>query len=96
MVIKVEPTHVNNPPYGNVTGQHVFPITANNLTGWPFTDGQFDAHEGVATPGSSTWEQNDPNVPNILAVDAVTRLPRGLLIMGWEGYRINQPMGVAP
>lgn len=94
--VLVAPNHVNNPPAGNVDGNVIFgsmfgPFTST--TSWPFLQGQYDAHEGIATPNLITSDpvQGDPVT---LASDPITRLPDGLLTIGWEGYRIIQP--VAP
>jgi hypothetical protein len=78
-----------------VDGSFVFPVTQDGGTGWPFLDGQYDAHEGIATPAAATIGEIDPDHPNLLATDSVTRLPSGFVIVGFEGYRINQPIGVA-
>jgi hypothetical protein len=95
VTVKVTPTHANNPGAGNVDGSFVFPVTQDGGTGWPFLDGQYDAHEGIATPAAATIGEIDPDHPNLLATDSVTRLPSGFVIVGFEGYRINQPIGVA-
>jgi hypothetical protein len=95
LTVEVQPTHVSNPPAGNVDGSAVIPATAGlaGATGWPFVEGQFDAHEGVATPGASEIDDDDPNLPKLLDTDSVSRLPNGILTIGWEGYRIIQPIG---
>lgn len=96
ITVKVQPTHVNNPPVGNVDGSQVLPAVAGLgvAAGWPFVAGQFDAHEGVATPGASTIGALAPGeLPTLLATDSVERLPDGILTIGWEGYRIMQPIG---
>jgi hypothetical protein len=93
---KVTPTHVANPPAGNVAGDMVFPNPAAN--GWPLVAGQYDPHEGVATPGAcynnldakGGWHF-EPR-----ASEPVTRLPDGFLILALEGYRIIQPPGLVP
>ncbi len=72
---EVTPTHVNNPPYGNVSS-----FGAGNF---PFLDSQYDVHEGIVdAPGD-----NPPDT------DPVTRLPDGVLIIGFKGYKIIQPPG---
>ncbi len=78
---------------GNVNAACVFPETGNAGTGYPFLDGQYDAHEGVCTPGAATLGDGNPILPNVLATDSVQRLPDGILTLGWEGYRIIQPIG---
>jgi hypothetical protein len=72
---RVTPTHVNNPPAGNVSGFGVGGF-------FPFIDSQYDVHEGVL----------DPELANV-EVDPITRLPEGLLVIGFHGYRIIQPPG---
>lgn len=97
ITFEVQPNHVNNPPAGNVTGTYVFPAVGGLVTpsaGWPFVEGQFDAHEGVATPHGSDKNVNGQVVlPDLLATDSVSRLPDGILVIGYEGYRIRQPIG---
>ncbi len=95
LTLKVQPLHVNNPPVGNVDSSCVFPDTANGGTGWPFIEGQYDAHEGICTPGAATLGDDTILRPNVLATDSVQRLPDGILTLGWEGYRIIQPIGPA-
>lgn len=95
ITVKTQPTHVNNPPVGNVDSACVFPVTDNDGIGWPFLDGQYDAHEGICTPGAVTLGDDNPLEVNVLATDAVARLPDGILTFAWEGYRIIQPVGPA-
>lgn len=99
LTVKVEPTHVNNPPAGNVDGAAVFPVrTAPALptAGWPFVEGQYDAHEGISTAQPATLGQNvAPLQPALLTTDSVARVPNGILTVAWEGYRIIQPVGPA-
>lgn len=95
LTVRVQPNHVNNPPAGNVDGATVFPVTDDGGTGWPFTEGQYDAHEGIATPGAVELADDNPLEVNLLANDAVARLPDGILTFAWEGYRIIQPVGPA-
>lgn len=97
ITFQVQPTHVNNPPAGNVDGECIFPVAslAAGQPGFPFTTGQYDIHEGVCTPGgvlqgtSGTVGDYEPSL-----LDPVSRLPAGILTIGFEGYRIQQ--GVAP
>lgn len=96
ITVRVLPTHVNNPPAGNVDGACVFPVTGNGGTGFPFLDGQYDSHEGICTPDALTLGTTDPLLPNVIAVDPVVRLPDGIFVVGFEGYRIIQPVGPAP
>lgn len=97
--LKVLPTHINNAPAGNVDGSCVFPLAAagaSPIIGYPFLDGQFDPHEGICTPDCVTVGStggNDDFVP--LSTDPVVRLPDGILILGFEGYKIIQPQGAA-
>lgn len=93
LTVRVQPNHVNNPPAGNVDGSAVFPVTDNGGTGWPFVEGQYDAHEGIATPEAVELGDADPLEVNLLATDPVSRLPDGILTFAWEGYRIIQPVG---
>lgn len=75
--IEVAPNHVANPAYGNVSG----------FTGpggvWPFIDSQWDAVEGISDPAIVTGDDTDP----------ITRLPSGVLTIGYTGFRIIQPPG---
>ena len=92
--VLVQPTHPQNPSYGNVDGSVIFPNSVvPPASGWPFLDGQFDSHEGIATPGAITNVVAGP-APTILAEDPITRAPAGILIVALEGYRIDQPPGV--
>jgi len=96
LTFEVQPTHVNNPPAGNVAGRAVLPLIAGlgNAGGFPFVEGQFDAHEGIATPGGMTAQVDGETTYVDLAVtDSVQRLPSGILTIGLEGYRIIQPVG---
>lgn len=102
ITIRVQPNHVNNPPAGNVDGDAVFPERIGptfGSGGYPFVEGQYDAHEGIAAPGSNTVGQlaggaGVPLLPRIVTSDLVTRLPDGILTVAFEGYRIIQPPGV--
>jgi hypothetical protein len=49
---------------------------------FPFLDSQYDVHEGIL-------DQEDLAA----TTDPVTRLPDGLLIIGFHGFRIIQPPG---
>lgn len=95
ITVRCQPLHVNNPPVGNVDSSCIFPVTDNGGAGWPFLDGQYDAHEGICTPGAVTLGDDNPLEVNVLATDAVQRLPDGILTFAWEGYRIIQPIGPA-
>ena len=97
---EVQPTHVNNPAAGNVNGAAVFGTSISGgaigaAAGWPFIEGQYDAHEGIATPGAAQIAVVDETrLPQLLETDTVERLPEGILTLGFEGYKIVQP--VAP
>jgi hypothetical protein len=99
LTIKYQPLHVNNPPAGNVSGTEV--LAAAEKTGaspanWPFIQGQYDAHEGIATPkATEVQDVSGENFPAALLTDSVERLPNGILTIGWHGYRIIQPIGPA-
>lgn len=77
VTISVAPQHVNNPPAGNIAGTAVAP--------YPFAASQFDQQEGVVDPFNALVGANDP--------DPVTRLPAGLVIAGFHGFRIQEPPG---
>lgn len=103
ITFQVAPTHVNNPPAGNADGANMLanqgpfgPYGVAGGVGWPFLAGQYDSHEGIVTPGAITLDLKatpDPLASTLLA-DPVVRLPDGILTIGFEGYRIIQP--VAP
>lgn len=72
-----------------VTPTHANNPSAGNVSAYsgggspyPFIDSQFDVHEGVSDP---VIAQQD--------TDPVTRLPDGILTIGFHGYRIIQPPG---
>jgi hypothetical protein len=93
---EVQPLHVNNPPAGNVVGRSVVPLLGGlgNAAGFPFLAGQFDAHEGIATTGGMTAvEDGGTDFINLLETDTIQRLPDGILTLGFDGYRIEQPIG---
>jgi hypothetical protein len=96
--ISVQPTHVNNPPAGNADGECVFPAAATaGFLGYPFVAGQYDAHEGVCTPnGVVMGDGGEVNDWEPSSSDPVARLPDGVLTIGWEGYRIIQPIAPVP
>ena len=95
VTFKVDPSHINNPPAGNVGSACIFPNTTNGGNGWPFVDGQYDAHEGICTPQAVTVGTADPLQVNVISTDPVQRLPDGILTLAFEGYRIQQPIGPA-
>jgi len=80
LTFNVLPLHVNNPPFGNVSGFAV-PNAA-----YPFIDSQWDAVEGITDPVDADAEDTDP----------VVRLPNAILTIGFHGYRIIQPPGAGP
>ena len=86
ITVRVQPTHPNNPSYGNANGASIF-----GATSWPFLAGQFDPHEGIVTPYAITDGSDHP--ATTLASDPVVRLPDGILTIAWEGYKIVQPTG---
>lgn len=88
VTFKVQPTHVNNPPAGNAEGGNIF-----GNAGWPFLAGQYDKHEGIITPEAFTTNGATPPVVTRITDDIVTRLPDGVLTIGFMGYRILQPTG---
>lgn len=91
ITFKVTPNHPSNPSFGNADGPDIFASAgALAAAGYPFLAGQFDAQEGIVTPGGFTVANN---VVTRLANDGVTRLPDGVLIVGLSGYRIIQPVG---
>jgi hypothetical protein len=84
---------VNNPAFGNVTGDIIFPVAAAlGAVGYPFLDGQFDPHEGVATANPALRGATANDVTPI-EVDPYVRLPDGILYLAYEGYRIVQTRG---
>lgn len=96
ITFQVAPTHVNNPPAGNADGANMLASQggfgpAGVAVGWPFLAGQYDQHEGIVTPGAMDFSGESPTT---LLADPIVRLPDGILTIGFEGYRIIQP--VAP
>lgn len=91
VTLTVQPTHPLNAAYGNVAGNMVAYGTGASSTSYPFLDGQFDQHEGLATPNAFTGVPN--TIPTILPADPMTRVPEGILVVALEGYRIQQPPG---
>lgn len=93
VIVRVNPLHINNPAYGNISGlaalnaSYTFnPVTgvaANNplpVGSWPFLQSQFDGHEGI----------NDETLlgDTSVDVDRVTRIADGVLVIGYMGFRI--------
>jgi hypothetical protein len=101
LTIAVQPNHVNNPPAGNIDGGAIF----GTAGGFPFLAGQFDPQEGVSEPVTGGPEipvspiafATPPRTGDIVigTTESVQRLPDGILTIGWEGYRIIQPVGPA-
>jgi len=72
------PLHQPNPAFGNISG------FATGFTDFPFIDSQWDAIEGINDEAQDIGDsQTDP----------VTRLPNGILTIGYWGYRIIQAPG---
>jgi hypothetical protein len=92
ITVQVQPNHVNNPPAGNANGNTLFNLGAA-ATPFPFENGQYDPHEGIATLSGLTVTAVGPRQVGGLATDIIQRLPDGILTIGWEGYRIIQPVG---
>jgi len=71
-----------------VTPLHVNNPSSGNVFGfgaggfYPFGDSQYDVHEGILDPLIADQE-----------TDPITRLPSGILVIGFHGYRIIQPPG---
>ncbi len=78
---QVQPTHINNPPFGNIQG-----FAGGGAGSFPFLASGWDYIEGI----------NDVANPAAGSVDPVTRLPNGLLYIGFHGFRIQQPAGSGP
>lgn len=77
----VQPLHPNNPSYGNIQSF----VSSND--NFPFLASGFDYIEGV--DDQATGDDS-------LTTDPVTRLPNGILTIGYHGYRIVQPPGGGP
>lgn len=92
VVVSVTPHHRNNPAFGNATGAQVLPL-ASGVDGFPFVEGQYDAHEGIATPSGIQLGPAGTDDIVALATDNVVRNPTGIFIVGYEGYRIIQTQG---
>lgn len=74
---EVQPLHTPNQDFGNIAG----------FTGpggdWPFAASGWDTIEGINDPAISVDDDTDP----------ITRIPQGVLQIGYHGYRIMQPPG---
>lgn len=96
ITINVQPNHVNNPPAGNVDGQCIFPQAATGgIIGYPFLDSQYDMHEGICSPNGVLAGGDSTNDWEPATEESVIRVPNGVLIIGFEGYRIHQPIAPA-
>lgn len=80
LTFNVLPLHINNPSYGNVQGG------AGTNPNFPFLASGWDYIEGI----------NDQADAAAGATDPITRLPNGILTIGFHGYRIIQPAGSGP
>lgn len=76
----VQPLHANNPSYGNIQS------FATTNASFPFLASGFDFQEGI----------NDQALVAAGTTDPITRLPNGILYIGFHGYRIVQPAGSGP
>lgn len=99
---QVTPNHAHNPAVGNVDGQAVFgELMGVGATAWPFVAGQYDVHEGIATPNSGTSPVQSASPADFnafrgvtpITTDTIVRIPSGIVTIGYEGYRIYQPVG---
>jgi len=90
ITVKITPSHVNNPPAGNVTGNNLYFGGVAGLNSWPFLAGQYDPHEGIYTPDAFVASASPVTH---LGTDPLTRIQDGILTVAWEGYRIQQPVG---
>lgn len=80
LTFNVLPLHINNPPYGNIQSFS----TVNGA--YPFLASGWDYIEGINDQVDAAAGTTDP----------ITRLPDGILTIGFHGYRIVQPAGSGP
>jgi len=80
LTFEVQPLHINNPDYGNIQS------FASGNSNFPFVASGWDYIEGI----------NDQVSTDAGATDPITRLPNGILYIGFHGYRIVQPAGSGP
>jgi hypothetical protein len=80
LTFNVQPLHVNNPSYGNIQS------FASGNANFPFLASGWDYIEGI----------NDQSDAAAGTTDPITRLPDGILYIGFHGYRIIQPAGSGP
>lgn len=99
--IRATPLHPMNPEYGNIQGLGAInadygydsatgggvndPFPVGN---WPWISSQYDGHEGIN--GETLAGDNSAS-----ATDRITRLPNGVLTIGFWGYKIVQAPGIA-
>lgn len=81
LTFNVQPLHINNPPYGNIQA-----FAAGGAGSFPFLGSGWDYVEGINDQANSAAGSTDP----------ITRLPDGILTIGFHGYRIVQPPGMGP
>lgn len=99
--IRATPLHPMNPEFGNIQGLGVInpdygidtatgggPNNPFPVGNWPWISSQYDGHEGIN--GETLTGDYSEN-----AVDRITRLPDGVLTIGFWGYKICQAPGVA-
>lgn len=81
LTFNVQPLHINNPSYGNIQS-----FAAGGAGSFPFLASGWDYIEGI----------NDQALSAAGSTDPITRLPDGILTIGFHGYRIIQPAGSGP
>jgi hypothetical protein len=81
MQFNVLPQHVNNPSYGNIQS-----FAGGGAGSFPFLASGWDYIEGINDEADAAAGSTDP----------ITRLPDGILTIGFHGYRIVQPPGSGP
>lgn len=102
VTVSVQPSHANNPAYGNIqnsgyfntaAGAWTFDPATGAATGNPFPPGlfpslasQYDGHEGI--DGAS--RPGDTST----TTDPVSRNATGVLYIGYKGYKIIQPPAI--
>lgn len=81
---EIQPTHPNNPEFGNIFGSFVTRTTPQNV---PSLAGQFDTHEGI-----SLFQASPGQTPS----DPITRVTDAIIVIGMSGYKIIQQPGAGP
>ncbi len=81
MTFNVQPLHINNPSYGNIQA-----FAGGGAGSFPFLASGWDYIEGINDQADAAADATDP----------ITRLPDGILTIGFHGYRIVQPPGAGP